>query len=98
MKTITIEEMRAYILAQPDDKPVRMREFTSEHNCGCLMVHYGRDVLGFRDFSCGAVGFYEKVYAGGREAVLKFEMRSLIFRGLNCDAETYGELKGLLIS
>lgn len=54
MKTITDQEIVDFIKAQPDDRPVRMGQCESSNSCGCIMVHYGREVLHIEEpFICG---------------------------------------------
>jgi hypothetical protein len=39
------DDLLAFIKAQPDDRPVNMEHFRSGSSCGCVMVHYGKEVL-----------------------------------------------------
>lgn len=43
MKTVTLEELREYIFAQPNDREVKMWQAYKSNPCGCAMVHYGKD-------------------------------------------------------
>lgn len=61
MITITREELEDFIMAQSPDRPVNMDEYTSNYECGCVMVHYGKELLGFDDFKCMSYGFYSKI-------------------------------------
>ena len=52
-KNINILELKEFALSQPDDREVRMNEDKSSDPCGCLMVHFAKDVLNFSgEFTC----------------------------------------------
>lgn len=50
---VTTKEILDFIDGQPDDRPVNLNENDSTDECGCVMVHYGKEVLGLEDFVCG---------------------------------------------
>lgn len=41
----TYQDLIEFINKQPDERPINMRESASSHDCGCLLVQYGRDEL-----------------------------------------------------
>lgn len=55
MQIVTAQEIKDYVLAQSDDKPVDNNQNSSfgESGCGCIMVQYGRERLGLENFGCG---------------------------------------------
>lgn len=42
MIEIKLEELKSWILSQPNDKEVRMHQ-TTYNSCGCVMVQYGKE-------------------------------------------------------
>ena len=48
----TKEKFIDFVLAQPDDRPISMADIASNEDCGCVMVHFGKEVLGLKDFAC----------------------------------------------
>lgn len=66
--TKTFADLKAWILAQPDDRPVDMGSAIAVHGrCGCLLIEYARD-LGIgseNDMEAGMVSVYD-----GTERVL----------------------------
>ena len=53
MKTVTVQQIKDYVLAQPDDKPVDNYQGRSCEKFGCVMVQYGKEILNLKDFGCG---------------------------------------------
>lgn len=53
VKIVTAQEIRDYVLSQPDDKPLDNTNNYSNSYCGCIMIQYGKEKLGLIDFSCG---------------------------------------------
>jgi hypothetical protein len=43
MFKVNKEEFAQYVIDQPDDRPVNFGESYYEDDCGCLMVHFGKD-------------------------------------------------------
>lgn len=41
-KTFTLEELKAFINLQPDDRPIDMDQIYGDCGCGCVLVHFGR--------------------------------------------------------
>jgi uncharacterized radical SAM superfamily Fe-S cluster-containing enzyme len=64
METISIKDFAAFIESQPDERKINMHEFDPKffpgrNICGCVMVHYGREILKIKeDFACGNTDFY----------------------------------------
>lgn len=56
---VTQEEFIAFILAQPEDRPVNVADFHSTDPCGCPMVHYGKEVLGLTEFNASSYDLYK---------------------------------------
>lgn len=59
MKTVTIQEMVDYIMAQPPDRKVNWGENLSIHECGCLMIQFARD-NNIPAIECGISRWYPK--------------------------------------
>lgn len=95
-KKISLEEMRDYILAQPDDRPVDMlMNNNRKDQCGCVMIEYARD----HDIPCSSVGTRTFFRIGAEsDAELDFQMRDLIEGAFNARPKNFGELKQLLKS
>jgi hypothetical protein len=53
VQIVTAQQIKDYVLGQPDDKPVNNENNYSNSNCGCVMIQYGKEKLGLNDFSCG---------------------------------------------
>lgn len=53
MITVTKQEIVDFINGQPQSRPVDMRENFFDEPCGCVMVHYGKEMLKFDKFGCG---------------------------------------------
>ena len=54
MLKVTKEEILKFIEAQPDDREVYMGDNFSNRRCGCIMIHYGKEVLNIKNrFGCG---------------------------------------------
>jgi hypothetical protein len=51
--TVTKQQIVDFINVQPASRPVNMRQNYSRDLCGCIMVHYGKEVLKIDDFGCG---------------------------------------------
>lgn len=88
---ITKKDLLKFIEAQPDERHIKMSEFSDTFSCGCVMVHYGREVLKRKDFSCSSSCFYpdDSASSGHR-------LENLISRLLPVklyERLTYGELK-----
>lgn len=52
MQVVTKEQMKSFIDAQPDDKPVDMGNNWVNDRCGCVMVQYGLE-NGIESNGCG---------------------------------------------
>jgi hypothetical protein len=60
MKIVTAAQLLEFIKMQPDDRKVDLFDNTSNDKCGCIMVHYGKDILGIRKhFECGASSWFD---------------------------------------
>jgi len=54
MLKVTKQEILKFIEAQPDDREVYMADNFSHRRCGCIMIHYGKEVLNIKNrFGCG---------------------------------------------
>jgi hypothetical protein len=98
VKDITEQEIIDFIKSQPDDRKVDFVDNLSHDKCGCVMVHYGRDVLNLKDFACSYLTI--KSYPNEKEHVeasLEKNIKEIV--GLETwhrQPETYGELKQLM--
>ena len=90
MVTVTRQDMVEFIQAQPDDRKVDFADAFKDDECGCVMVHYGREKgLDFND--CGI-----NTWHSGGKVSAKLETGVLFkdFRPENVINEcTYGEIK-----
>lgn len=95
----TMDDLRKWILAQPDDKAVDMREIHSYDDCGCILLQYGRN-LGFQPpFFCGTEDIYNDgnpLYAGRLAEGDVATVRPFIMRCLIKLPSTFGQVKTLL--
>ena len=91
VKIVTAQEIRDYVLAQPDDRPIDNYNPNSEDGCGCVMVNYGRDILKLKKFGCGF-----QSWTGEKRITLEIGIDE-IFEAMGwngfCEAKTFGELK-----
>lgn len=91
MRTVTKQELIDFVDAQPDDRPVDFNQFYSIEDCGCLMVHFGKEVLKLKGrFSCDNTRW---IVEGNVLAHLQGE--NFIFYNIVSDPQvkTYGKLK-----
>lgn len=58
MKSFTLDDLREFVLSQPDERKVDMAAHSSGHHTGCLMVHFGKS-RGFDGFYCGLRAAWE---------------------------------------
>lgn len=56
---ITNKQFLEFIRAQPADRPLDFMHNRTEHDCGCPMVHLGREVLGLDKFACGSDKWFD---------------------------------------
>lgn len=66
---LTMQTLIDFITKQPDDRQIEMGEAGSGHECGCMLVHFGREQLKWDRFHCGMQSIEEastnKVETGG---------------------------------
>lgn len=98
MEIITKKDLIEFIMAQPDERPIKMNESTDLHECGCVMVHYGVDVLKRKGFSCGSVNFFlgedGELASLSRAPTCGLECRLDVMIPIKFNESlTYGELK-----
>jgi hypothetical protein len=99
IKNITEQEIIDFIKSQPDDRAVDFADNLSHDKCGCVMVHYGRDILNLKDFACSFTNIGTFTHQGEEvpQASLEKNIREIVgletWRRL---PDTYGELKQLM--
>jgi len=101
-REVTLQDIVDFILKQPDERVVCMGDamwrtdalFNKLKGHGCLMVHFGTEVLGLReDFNCGNREWYRLKNAHGEpvhgsvEKVFAKIKNEHQFRGTNCRQE-----------
>lgn len=94
MITVTLEQLREYAMAQPDERPINFYDNHNIHPCGCLMVHYGREYL--PEFGvCGFWGWGDPLLDAEDVALLADgrDIRDLVPFEMWSDIRTYGQLK-----
>ena len=94
---VTVKQLHDYVLAQPDDKPVRNGENDANDECGCVMVQYANDVLKLpKNYACGFNNWNNKgeniEFARIQGGTRIHRIFSLTFTQF-CDIKTFGELK-----
>lgn len=103
-KIVRIEDFKAWIRKQPDDRPVNMGQCNNWSGaCGCAMVQYGRehDLFGGNDI--GGCGYDCWSYGTGDESLChEFENNMTIKNLFDPDKgwrnhTTFGQLKDALI-
>jgi len=58
VNTIKRQDIINFIKSQPSDRKVDMNEYKSKTTCGCVMVHYGKEVLDIKDeFICSSASW-----------------------------------------
>jgi hypothetical protein len=51
---IPFSDLKDFINSQPDDRLLNMDQPHSNESCGCILVHYGKEVLQLdKSFGCG---------------------------------------------
>ena len=91
MRIVTKQELIDFVDAQPDDRPVNFQQFYSTEDCGCLMIHFGKEVLKLNGrFSCDNTRWMVK-----GNALAHLQGDNFIFHDIVSDhrVETYGKLK-----
>jgi len=99
---VTRQQIIDFVNAQPDERPVDMREcINSEPFCGCVMIHYGREVLKLfssKDFfGCGVAqwivedGLAPYIHIENYESIGDILNISFDFEG------NYGQIKARLL-
>ena len=91
MITVTKQELIDFVDAQPDDRHIDFQQFYSTEDCGCLMIHFGKEVLNIKGrFYCD-----NSRWMGANHALAHLHGENLIFYNIvsNSQVKTYGELK-----
>lgn len=95
----TIEQ---FISEQPDERPINfMQDDVSEEDCGCLLIHWGRENGLKGKLSAGMTEVWEKRDNGwlDRLVVPDFDYADDAVRlGTRHNTKTYGQLRKLLNS
>jgi len=87
MRTVTETELAEWVLKQDPCRPVNMQQNISSQKCGCLMVQFGRDVLGFGEqFHCG-------VFTWARQGTTVAELDEFTYRKWGVRHLTFGSLQ-----
>ena len=89
MITITTKEIYDFINNQPPKRKINFKQSFSWDSCGCLMVHYGKEVLKIhQEFSCGE-------YAIGDDCHLKQQLSTMLCAKYDTlyRINTYGKLQ-----
>lgn len=93
--TVTQQQFEDFIMSQDDNREIDMKEVDCEANCGCIMIHYGKEKLNINSFQCSFSEFSVE-----RENILspvaKFENSFISSFIVECSAEnvkTYKEAK-----
>jgi len=91
-KVVTKQEIVDYVFSQPREREVKMKENFSKEGCGCVMVQYGKERLGMKNFECGFASWNSK-YNEETKAEIEFGT-GVGFLGVNFYEEyTYGEIQ-----
>lgn len=89
---ITTREILDFINSQPDDRRVNMSHNSYNDSCRCVMVHYGKDILGLSEFECG----WSNIDSGKCTYYLEERIDKIInFHGIR--PVNYGEVKQRII-
>jgi len=84
------QEIIDFVFAQPRERRVNMGEPFSDNSCGCVMVHYGKEKIGLKEyFSCSSL------YIGEEHAI---DSSCGIFRLLDVTSRNYnyGQIQDIL--
>lgn len=92
---VTEKQLIDFIYAQPKDRAVNFSESSSQSECGCVMVQFGKEELKIEKyFKCDFDSFI------GTKFVLDKKARNIIINFLTIDSEkelkNYGELQKVL--
>lgn len=91
MRIVTKQELIDFVDAQPDDRPIDFQQFYSTEDCGCLMIHFGKEVLNLKGrFYCD-----NSRWKGANDTLAYLQGDNFIFYNIvsNSHVKTYGELK-----
>ena len=91
---VTKQQMIDYIFAQPDERRVNFSQNYFHNDCGCVMVHYGKD-NGVKFHGCGFQAW--EGFRGGKQLQLEDDVTFMSFcpKG-ESDQYTYGDIKEFL--
>lgn len=53
--TISCEDFIKFIMEEEPDKKIAMKQMDSSNKCGCIMVHYGKEMLHLDNFMAGCM-------------------------------------------
>lgn len=96
MKQITNKEMFDFINSQPRDRKIHMDENRSSCDCGCIAIHFGKEVLGLENFGAGFY-YLEKLDGFGyNDPVVEYKRGFLSLAPSKCREVTYGEIQDRL--
>lgn len=100
---VTKQQLLDFVNTQSDDRPIDFNQNESFEECGCLMVHYGKEVLCKSLFTCDNSRWWELVSKDGltkanfsKGPIAILEKDYLIFFDIvrnSLSIKTYGELK-----
>lgn len=94
---VTKQQMIDYIFSQPDDRRVNFRENWANQDCGCVMVHYGKD-NGFEFVGCGTMNWENWKGKAEAEIDVPYGFFQPDAWKSGRDEFTYREIKGYLLS
>jgi len=89
-KTISQKEIINFVFGQPRERRVEMGEFRSNSQCGCVMVQYGKEILGLKEyFSCGSGSIGGEYSIDGPHGIFTL-------LGIGSNSYSYGEIQDIL--
>lgn len=94
-KIITNQEFIDFINSQPDNRSIDMLDDNGD-GCGCVMIHYGQDVLKYSRPSAGTVCIWEKNNFDETVVQMEKDIFNFIPNSYWESIKNYGDVKKLL--
>jgi hypothetical protein len=89
MTTVTLQNLLDFAKSKNPNDKVIMEQASSDNECGCLMVQYGREKFPeFKHFGCGAVSWFNDKN-NNRFASLNFHITDLRDFGIHFNRNPY---------
>ena len=88
MNIIPTQELKDFILSQPDDRPINMKETQPDCSCGCILIQFQKE----KGLPPATVGY---TFMGNDNAFPE-EVEAFIYTAVKRCITTYAQAKALL--